>query len=213
MNDETTPPELRFSIRRSARRRSPAFSPRPRVARAFPRVCAAPIRTAASARGAVARAMRIAFAVLFVLMVAIPNVVSVLYYSLIASDQYVSGSRFVVSSAQIPGIETLGAMVGAPSSMIAQDTVIITNYLASRPLVEQLERQVDLRKLYSASSIDWWARFDENEADREIRRLLDHDGRGEGGAPIGHRRIEGARLHAGGGASGSPMRSSPIARS
>src|ERR1700691_2274406 len=44
-----------------------------------------------------AKLMRLATIVLFVLIVAIPNVVVSFYYGLLASDQYVSEAKFTVS--------------------------------------------------------------------------------------------------------------------
>ncbi|OAI23186.1 lipopolysaccharide biosynthesis protein [Methylosinus sp. R-45379] len=106
-----------------------------------------------------AKAMRIAFLVLAIAMVAIPNVVGGLYYGLLASDQYVAEAKFTVSSAAIPKLDGLGSVTGLPQMMIFQDSMIIIEYIESRTLVEQLERQVNLRELYGSDRVDWWARF------------------------------------------------------
>jgi capsular polysaccharide transport system permease protein len=105
------------------------------------------------------RFMRLVRRVLFVLIVAIPNVVAFTYFGLLASDQFVSETRFTVSSGAIPKMDGLGTVTGVPSAMIMQDTMIISNYIESRRMVEELERKVGLRGLYGAGSIDWWARF------------------------------------------------------
>ena len=118
-----------------------------------------------------AKAMRIAFLVLLVVMVAIPNFVGVLYYGLLASDQYVAEAKFTVSSAAIPKLDGLGSVTGLPQMMIFQDSMIIVDYVESRSMVEQLERQVDLRELYGSDRIDWWARF---EKSKSIERFTDY---------------------------------------
>jgi len=105
------------------------------------------------------KAMRIVIWTLFALMVAIPNVVVMSYYALLATDQYVSEARFTVSSGAIPKLDPFGSVTGVPSMMIMQDTMIITNFIESRALVEDLERSIKLRDLYGNDSIDWWARF------------------------------------------------------
>jgi capsular polysaccharide transport system permease protein len=115
----------------------------------------------AARRGA--KAMRIAFLVLFVAMVAIPNLVGGVYYGLLASNQYVSEAKFTVSSAAIPKLDGLGSVTGLPQMMIFQDTMIIAEFIESRAIVELLERQIDLRERYGSDRIDWWARFDKSK--------------------------------------------------
>ncbi|HEY8261696.1 MAG TPA: lipopolysaccharide biosynthesis protein [Methylosinus sp.] len=171
MTDEPTPPELRSTNpMERAEAVSRFLAQAARRARFSARVRGAYKDSSFGARRG-AKALRIAFAVLFVAMVVIPNVTSVVYFGLLASDQYVAEARFTVTSADLPKVAGLGAAVGLPGAMIAQDTVIVTNFLESRPLVEQLERQVGLRKLYSAPSIDWWARFDET---KPIEKFVDY---------------------------------------
>jgi capsular polysaccharide transport system permease protein len=106
-----------------------------------------------------AQMMRVVTVALFVLVVIVPNLVSTVYYGLIASDQYVSEARFTVSSAAVPKFDGLGSVTGLPPMLIIQDTQVVTNYIHSRAMVEQLERTVGLRDSYSSNSIDWWARF------------------------------------------------------
>jgi capsular polysaccharide transport system permease protein len=118
-----------------------------------------------------ARAMRIATLVLFIAIVAVPNVVVALYYGLIASDQYVSEAKFTVSSGAIPAMDKLGAVTGVPPMLIVQDTQVVTSYINSRAMVEQLERSVGLRDLYGSSVIDWWSRF---RKDKPIEKFTDY---------------------------------------
>jgi capsular polysaccharide transport system permease protein len=106
-----------------------------------------------------AQLMRVITLALLVLMVVVPNLVSIVYFGLIASDQYVSEARFTVSTAALPKFDGLGSVTGLPPMLIVQDTQVVTNYIHSRAMVEQLERIVSLRDSYSSKSIDWWARF------------------------------------------------------
>jgi capsular polysaccharide transport system permease protein len=106
-----------------------------------------------------AKLMRILTIALFVAMVALPNAVTILYFGLIASDQYVSEAKFTVSSGAIPKMDAVGSVTGVPPLLIVQDTQVVTSYIASRAMVEALDRDIGLRAVYSAPSIDWWARF------------------------------------------------------
>jgi capsular polysaccharide transport system permease protein len=107
----------------------------------------------AARRGA--KAMRILVIALFVVMVAIPDLAVSVYFGLIASDQYVSEAKFTVSSAAIPKMDGLGSVTGVPPILIIQDTQVVTNYVQSRAMVEQLERTVGLQDAYGSRSIDW----------------------------------------------------------
>ena len=118
-----------------------------------------------------AKFIRFVTITLFVMMVAVPDLVATVYFGLIASDQYVSEAKFTVSSAAIPKMDGLGSVTGVPPVLIVQDTQVVTNYIVSRAMVEQLERTVDLRGAYSSKSIDWWARF---RKDRPIEKFTDY---------------------------------------
>jgi capsular polysaccharide transport system permease protein len=103
--------------------------------------------------------IRIAAITLLIVVVAIPNLVALVYFGLLASDQYVTEAKFTVSSGIIPKMDALGAVTGVPPALIVQDTQVVTNYIASRPMVEQLEQTLGLREIYTSPEIDWWARF------------------------------------------------------
>ncbi|ATQ67785.1 MULTISPECIES: LPS biosynthesis protein [Methylosinus] len=170
MNDAPKPPELRSqNPMERAEAVSRFLADAARRARFSARVRGAYKDSSFAARRG-ARALRIAFAVLFVLVVAIPNAMSVAYYGLIASDQYVAEARFTVSGSETPRPNGAG-VIELPMMMIMQDTLIITSFLESRALVEQLERQVGLRALYGAPSVDRWARFD---ASKSIEPLIEY---------------------------------------
>jgi capsular polysaccharide transport system permease protein len=118
-----------------------------------------------------AKAIRVISVALFVLLIVIPNIVSLLYFGWLASDQYVSEAKFTVSSGLIPKMDGMGSVTGVPSIIIIQDTQVVTDYIHSRPIVEQLERLIGLRDHYSDSSIDWWARF---RRDKPIEKFVDY---------------------------------------
>ena len=106
-----------------------------------------------------AKVMRFLMIALFVTMVVVPNLVAGIYFSLIASDQYVSEAKFTVSSGAIPQMDGLGSVTGVPPILIVQDTQVVTSYIQSRAMVEQLERTVGLRDAYGSKTIDWLSRF------------------------------------------------------
>jgi len=96
----------------------------------------------------------------FCIMVILPSVTAILYYGLIASDQYISEARFTISGGETPKLDSLGTLMGIPAVAVIQDTLIVTNYIQSRAAIEKLDSLVHIRKLYSTSEADWFARFD-----------------------------------------------------
>jgi capsular polysaccharide transport system permease protein len=118
-----------------------------------------------------AKAIRILTIALFFAMVAIPVLVASIYFGFIASDQYVSEAKFTVSSGAIPKMDSLGSVTGVPPILIVQDTQVVTSYIQSRAMVEELERTVGLRDAYGSKSIDWWARF---RKDKPVEKFTDY---------------------------------------
>jgi capsular polysaccharide transport system permease protein len=115
--------------------------------------------------------MRVLTIAMLVILVVVPNIIAVLYFGLLASNQYISETRFTVSSGAIPKMDEMGSVTGVPPILIVQDTLVVTNYIHSRPMVEELESKVGLRETYSAPSIDWWARFNKK---KPIEKFVDY---------------------------------------
>src|SRR5277367_3067051 len=90
---------------------------------------------------------------LFVLIVVAPTLGAIVYYGLIASDVYVSESRFLV----------LRTAYQAPSGIVGQllqssgltphsqdDTYSVRDYILSRDALKELDEKLDLRTSFSS---------------------------------------------------------------
>lgn len=104
----------------------------------------------------------------FVLAVAIPTGWSLLYYGLWASDQYVAEARFAVRSGVTAGLDAFTAMTGVPSIQVIQDTQVVTNYVESRALVDDLSRTLDLRGIFANPDADYFSRLDPDQPIEKI---------------------------------------------
>jgi capsular polysaccharide transport system permease protein len=99
---------------------------------------------------------------LFVLIVLVPTCGAVIYYGLIASDVYVSESRFLVRS---PQHQAPSGLVGellqstglTPHSQ--DDTYSVRDYILSRDALKELDEKLDLRKSFSNTDVDLFDRF------------------------------------------------------
>jgi capsular polysaccharide transport system permease protein len=97
----------------------------------------------------------------FLLVVAVPTIVAGIYYFLIAADQYVAEFRFGLRSAE-PMRAEAGALLlqaGPAPLQTAIDSYAVAQYIASRAIVDDLDKTLDLRRMFSTTAADWPARL------------------------------------------------------
>ena len=99
---------------------------------------------------------------LFLFLVVIPTLASSLYFGLIASDVYISQSKFVIYNPQTPSPGTgLGGLLqgvglGNNSSYAAN---AVHDYLLSRDALQDLQKTLHYRQMVSRHGIDPFNRF------------------------------------------------------
>lgn len=97
---------------------------------------------------------------LFLVTVLVPTLLATVYYGFMASDVYISESRFVVRSPQRPAQTGLGALLqGTVFSRSQDDTYSVHDYIRSRDALRELDSQLQLRAAFSDPSIDPLSRF------------------------------------------------------
>jgi len=97
---------------------------------------------------------------LFLLTVVLPTLVSALYFGIIASDVYISETRFVVRSPERQTTSSLGALLkGTSFSRSQEDSYSVQDYIFSRDALRRLDSELDLKKIFSSSKIDIFNRF------------------------------------------------------
>jgi capsular polysaccharide transport system permease protein len=112
----------------------------------------------------------------FFLFVLLPSLVTALYFAWIASDQFVTETRFAVRSsaaASLPTDSLRSAMAsmatGAGLPGIAnQDSHVIAQYLRSRAAITDIMGQIDIRAVYARSDADFWARLKSNASMEDL---------------------------------------------
>lgn len=129
----------------------------------------------------------------FLIFVVLPLAAVARYYWFYASDQYVSEFRFAVTETtpSLPGgtpsvssstSTSAGNLASAASAIIGNYSVsnaaaqnfVVVDYLLSRQAVEELEKRIKVRELYSRPEADWWQRFD---ASQPMEKFIDYWGR------------------------------------
>ena len=98
---------------------------------------------------------------LFLLTVIIPTALAIIYFGFIASDVYVSESRFVVRSPDKPTVSGLGVLLKSAAFSNAAGDEIYTadNYIQSRDALRALDRNKAVVRAYSRGGISVFDRF------------------------------------------------------
>ena len=110
----------------------------------------------------------------FVAIVVIPSFLCIVYLAFIASDQYVAEARFAVKAAQFEfgrdsangTLASLGS--GSIPSIASQDAYIITNYIHSRAIIDDLDGKIDIKEIYRRPEADFWARLKTNPSAEQV---------------------------------------------
>ena len=92
----------------------------------------------------------------FILCVALPLIAATIYYATLATDRYAARAGFSIRGIDTnAGIDGIGALTGlASTGSTTSDSYIVLSYLASRELLEAVDRQLDLRGVYSSRDVD-----------------------------------------------------------
>lgn len=101
---------------------------------------------------------------LFLAVVVVPTLAAALYFGVLASDVYISESRFVVRSPGKAQTSSLGAIlsgagIGGLGNIGTDETASVLEYIRSRDAVKDLQRGQLLSRAYAPSYIFWGDRF------------------------------------------------------
>lgn len=98
----------------------------------------------------------------FTLLVGVPTILALIYYGFMASDIYVSQSRFVIKS---PGQKssqttTLASLIQTTGfSSGKEETQEVLDYLRSRDALKHLDAHLDARTRFGGTAVDILSRF------------------------------------------------------
>jgi capsular polysaccharide transport system permease protein len=96
------------------------------------------------------------------LVVGLPTVISLGYFGLIASDIYISETRYAIRSTdRAAPTDLLSGMLASSgiSSSASEDSMIVSDYIHSRDMLKALENRIGLRAHYGSADVDWVARL------------------------------------------------------
>lgn len=109
---------------------------------------------------------------LFVLTVVVPTTFSLIYFGLMASDVYLSESRFVVRSPERQASSSLGLLLrGAGFARAQDDSFTVQDYILSRDALNVLNEKLGLDKAYGSTGVDVFSRFGGIDPDNSFEAL------------------------------------------
>jgi capsular polysaccharide transport system permease protein len=109
---------------------------------------------------------------LFWLTVAGPTLLALVYFGLMASDVYISESRFVVRSPEKQAASPLGLVLkGAGFSSNQGDAYTVQDYVLSRDALKALNDELGLGKAFGSPSVDLFSRFGAIDGDNSFEAL------------------------------------------
>jgi capsular polysaccharide transport system permease protein len=111
---------------------------------------------------------------LFVVTVIVPTFVAAIYYGLIASDIYISESRFIVRSAQKPiQAGTFGQLLQSTGlSRSLDDQYAVHDFILSRDALNALDSALNLSRKFRDPHIDFVDRFGSLGSNASFEALL-----------------------------------------
>jgi capsular polysaccharide transport system permease protein len=117
--------------------------------------------------------------IVFVVTVLVPTLVAVLYYGLIASDVYISESRFLIRSPQKPPQTGLlgDFLQGTGIARSQDDTYTVHDFILSRDALKELDDKLAIRKAYSNERVDPLKRFSGLDWDKSFEAFYRYYGK------------------------------------
>lgn len=112
---------------------------------------------------------------LFRYVVILPTALSILYFGVLASDVYISESRYVVRSPKVApqgGLGSLLSTVGITSS--DDESYVIVNFMTSMDGMKYVNQSINLKDLFTSNSIDIFSRFASFYWNESYERLLQY---------------------------------------
>jgi capsular polysaccharide transport system permease protein len=109
---------------------------------------------------------------LFVLSVVTPTAIAGVYFGAIASDVYISESRFLVRNPQRPQLSGIGALLqGTAFSRAQDDTYSVHDFVRSRDALREVDGKIGFRRAYSDPAVDFVNRFPGIDPDDSFEAL------------------------------------------
>jgi capsular polysaccharide transport system permease protein len=117
----------------------------------------------------------------FIVFVVIPSFISQFYLIFVAADQYVAEARFAVRIAEVESPtdilqSAISAFGASPSTSTpsSQNAYIVTSYIRSRAMIDDITKAADLREIFRRPEADFWSRLRSSPSVEELLKYWLH---------------------------------------
>lgn len=112
--------------------------------------------------------------ILFTLIVLVPFLTSVLYYAVIAADQYTAESRFAVRSLTEESTDEKSDAGILSMSPASQDAYVVTSFIHSSEILQRIGMRLDYKAMFVRNGLDFYAEFDPEDSAEEFLDYWNH---------------------------------------
>lgn len=114
--------------------------------------------------------------IIFFLTVLIPTTLSAAYYGFVASDIYISESKFVIrNTEQQANFNSLGQILkGSGLTRSSDDSYTVRDYVLSRDALRELDEKANLRKIFGSNFIDSLSRYPGLDGDKTFEGFYEY---------------------------------------
>jgi len=106
----------------------------------------------------------------FLLTVALPTIAAASYFAFTAADQFTAEARFSVASGETSALDALSGMSSLIQTGQAKNTIIVSEYVESRPMIDALESRLGLRRIFRPDNGDFVAQLGNDATAEEFLR-------------------------------------------
>ena len=109
----------------------------------------------------------------FAVIVLAPTLVSAVYMSLFAANQYESEARFLVRSQSPPAASVLGQVLGAAAAPSSEEANGVVSFLRSHDAVRALKGDLDLVSIWRRNGLDFLSGVKAKPTEEELTRFYE----------------------------------------
>lgn len=132
----------------------------PATVRALPDARTAPDpRAAVDAVRKMRRSRALRLAAKLAAFVLLPTLVAAFYFAFWASDQHESTSLFTIQAQDARPSVSMEGLIGLPASPTTRDTLAVRDFVLSRDMLGQLDRETGLIAHFKSREADWFSRL------------------------------------------------------
>lgn len=106
------------------------------------------------------------FKKMFIFFIAVPSIITTIYFLFFATDMYISESHFAVRGQESANSLDISSILSSVPSVTSQDSYVVVDYIRSRDMLEILNKKFNLQAHYENPEADAVSRLN-MEATRE----------------------------------------------